>query len=171
VHGKAGETHRVELPLPVDEPPVTPSRRPEAPPQAGPIALPIIKAEVPPRPPPREFVWWPIAAGAAVSSIALTTGIVLRIEADRVNARNQVLTGQINTDGPGGVCGVDLWWHRMCDVQISFNEKSGVYSTTSTALFIVGGVAAVGALSFATFEMGRVRVAPTLAGVTGSYQW
>ena len=170
VHGKAGETHRVELPLPQDEPPPTLSRRAEAPPQAGPIALPI-KIEAPARPPRMEFVWWPIAAGAAVSSIALTTGIVLRMEADRADAGVEELEKAIRDEAAGASCGKNLWWHEMCSEKRALSGRSAMHSTTSTALFIVGGVAAAGALSFATFEVGRVRVAPTLAGVTGSYQW
>jgi hypothetical protein len=169
VNGKAGETYRIALPLGPDEAPLIP--RPEAPPISSSSALSMPKVPAPSGPPPRDFVWWPIFAGSTLASVGLTTGIVLRLGADQAEARRRELEKQIVTESPGNACGKDLWWHGMCDAQSDLTEKSWMYSTASTALFIVGGAAAAGALSFAAYEMGRLRVTPTIAGVAGSYQW
>lgn len=170
---KAGETRRIDLPLEPQEP-----RRIERPtlapmpmkPSADLGASQAVSQAAPP-PPQREFVWWPIAAGAALASMAFTTGAVLRVWADQADSGAQAVQEKLHNQTPTKSCGEELWWHAMCDVQIELVGKRDAYSTVSTTLFIVGGMATAGALSFATFEMGRVRVAPTFAGITGSYQW
>jgi hypothetical protein len=175
VNGKAGESYRIELPLLPAEPPLIP--RPEAPPPSvsnalsTSSALSTPKAPSPSHPPSWEYIWWPIFAGTTLASVALTNGVVLHVEAKRAEAHKQELENQIIAESPGTACGNKLWWHELCDKRRELVEKSWTYSNASAALFIVGGVAAAGALSFVAYKMGRVRVAPTITGVTGSFQW
>jgi len=170
IDGKAGETRRVPLVLLPAEPP--PFERPD--PKAAPVlALPSLPPPALPAPqrPAPQFVWWPVYLGTTLAVTGITSGIMLRIAADNASTKLLALEEQIMEEKPGVVCGSHTSWHPRCLEYVRLDVQYVGYADTSTAAFIVAGVAAAGAIGFAAYEVDRVSLAPTIGGFVGTFRW
>lgn len=164
IEAEAGKTYRIPLALlPAEPPPFEES-------QASLPAPPARPAPPPLRPrPPSDMVWWPIFLGATVAATGASSGIMLRIYADELAARAEELDRTVTIERLG--CGSIDYLHDKCDELERVDAQRVAYTNASTAAFITSGIAAAAAIGFAAYEVDRVRLAPTLGGVVGSFQW
>jgi hypothetical protein len=164
LHTNAGETYRIPLTLPAAEPPPV-----EAPEPAAKPARPNVAHQSPRAAPP--ILWWPVALGGTVAAISAGMGVAFRLTAGEKASEAESLAAFIQVESHGVACGNEGFWSAKCEAYSRANAQHTVYTNASTAAFIVAGITAAGSIGFAAYQIDRIRIAPTIGGITGSYQW
>jgi hypothetical protein len=165
----AGKEYRVALALAL--PPLVPLFIPILPPPVSPSVLPPsagstwwVRAS------PETFQWWPVAIGGILvtGGLAVGTGLFVAGNGADTNAALTFATIQ----GEGKTCSKSPAENDpRCAVLDQFKSQSSTYSTAAIASFIAVGVVTGGIIGYSIYENRRVRIATTVSGVTGRYQW